>query len=408
MSTNGINEALSAGFKVKLQNRGAKSSGITFELKSVFDEMAKQGLIKDTDGKGLTKQDALNLYEKLNKIHQETKRATNYTTMQVGQEFDYTADEMKALAKAAGYEIVEKTAENPERPKIEPLESLPAITDTIVTQAEAPELSIKTRPVEHPEVPKTEDNTIATVPDAEVPADGEENPVSDTAEEAPMTARERREARREERREERLERSQEKAELKKALAEAVPEFQFRGQTGRIIDGKYYINNREVKQDVFENAKLKAASAQASNRKSGSEKTEVEPFTSEQISEIKVNVPDFEYEIDEKGNISHNQDVLSSTDPEKNDLFKKLNNVRIFQDTNTGEYTALGFKSKNKEMLKTSLNFHVQDLSLQQAVYMDLVNKQNSGTELNANEKTFMKNFEADIAKFYNPENFKEE
>ena len=389
MSTNGINEALSAGFKVKLQNRGAKSSGITFELKSVFDEMAKQGLIKDTDGKGLTKQDALNLYEKLNKIHQETKRATNYTTMQVGQEFNYTADEMKDLAKAAGYEIVEKPAEEPRRPEIEPLKPV----DTIVAQAEAPELSIKTRPVEHPEVPKTGDDTIAAIPDAEVPAAGEENPASgeNTVEEAPMTARERREARREERREERLERSQEKAELKQALAEAVPEFQFRGQTGRIIDGKYYINNREVKQDVFENAKLKAASSQASNRKSGSEKTEVEPFTSEQISEIKVNVPDFEYEIDENGNISHNKDVLSSTDPEKNDLFKKLNNVRIFQDPNTGEYTALDFKSKNLEMLKTSLNFHVQDLSLQQAVYMDLVNKQNSGTELNANEKTFMKN-----------------
>ena len=100
MSTNGINEVFNSDFKIKLGNRGPKSSGITFELKSVFDEMAKRGMIKDTDGKGLTKQDALNLYAELNKIHEQTNRATNYTTMQVGQEFEYTADEMKALLKA--------------------------------------------------------------------------------------------------------------------------------------------------------------------------------------------------------------------------------------------------------------------------------------------------------------------
>ena len=67
--------------------------------------MTKQGVIKDTDGKGLTKQDALNLYNVLNKMHEETNRATNYTTMGVGAEFNYSAAEMKTLAKAAGYEI---------------------------------------------------------------------------------------------------------------------------------------------------------------------------------------------------------------------------------------------------------------------------------------------------------------
>lgn len=113
MSTNGINEVFNAGLKVKLQNRGSNSSGITFELKSIFDEMAKRGLIKDTDGKGLTKQNALDLYAKLNEIHEATHRATNYTRMQVGQEFDYTADEMKALASAAGYEIIQKPAAEP-------------------------------------------------------------------------------------------------------------------------------------------------------------------------------------------------------------------------------------------------------------------------------------------------------
>ena len=105
MSTNNIDGIFKSGYQVKLQNRGARQSGITFELKSIFDEMTKQGVIKDTDGKGLTKQDALNLYNVLNKMHQDTNRATNYTTMGVGAEFNYSAAEMKTLAKAAGYEI---------------------------------------------------------------------------------------------------------------------------------------------------------------------------------------------------------------------------------------------------------------------------------------------------------------
>ncbi len=114
-----INNVFKSGQKIELQNRGAKSSGITFELKSVFDDLAKQGLIKDKDGKGLTKQDALNLYNMLNQIHQNTGRATNYTTMQTGQSFDYTAEEMKALAEAAGYELVESEEKpTPKYPEI--------------------------------------------------------------------------------------------------------------------------------------------------------------------------------------------------------------------------------------------------------------------------------------------------
>lgn len=104
----GITRAFENGQKIKLKNRGV-NSGITYELKSVFDELAKKGVIKDKDGKGLTRRDALNLYNTLNKIHQETNRATNYTKMQVGQSFEYTAEEMKMLAQAAGYEVVAQT-----------------------------------------------------------------------------------------------------------------------------------------------------------------------------------------------------------------------------------------------------------------------------------------------------------
>ena len=106
MSTNGVNGPFNGDFKITLQNRGPKKSGITWELKNIFDEMRKQGKLKDADGKGLSREDALQMYETLNKIHQATQREMNYTSMQVGQEFTYTADEMTALAKAAGYELV--------------------------------------------------------------------------------------------------------------------------------------------------------------------------------------------------------------------------------------------------------------------------------------------------------------
>lgn len=42
MYLNGFNDTFKAGFTVKLQDRGGNSSGITFELKSIFEEMAKK------------------------------------------------------------------------------------------------------------------------------------------------------------------------------------------------------------------------------------------------------------------------------------------------------------------------------------------------------------------------------
>lgn len=142
----GINNIFKTGQKIELKDRGAKGSGITFELKSVFDDLAKQGIIKDKDGKGLTKQDALNLYNMLNKIHQDTNRATNYTTMQVGQSFDYSADELKALAEAAGYELVgppeeEGAPSNPDA--LDPSKDKPAGLPT--------ETSISDEPLDKPQ-----------------------------------------------------------------------------------------------------------------------------------------------------------------------------------------------------------------------------------------------------------------
>lgn len=105
---NGVNNALQNGYTIKLENRGSRSSGITFELKAVFDEMAKKGLIKDKDGNGLTKQDAMNMYNKLNEIHKADGKATNYTRMQAGQEFSYSTEQLLELIEASGYEVVQE------------------------------------------------------------------------------------------------------------------------------------------------------------------------------------------------------------------------------------------------------------------------------------------------------------
>lgn len=283
MSTNGINEAFNAGFKVKLQNRGPKSSGITFELKSVFDEMAKQGLIKDTDGKELTKQDALNLYAKLNEMHQETNRATNYTRMQAGQEFNYTADEMKALAQAAGYEIIE---EAPAEVGSEPQEETPAV-----------EPSIDEAPIAEP--PEGEDSeydqaiTVGVKPEEEKSSIADlKQQIKDNKAENKELRQEIRAQRREARIERREERRSERAERRNARIQAKidsdrelkaeepikpivtgpandPEyekgrlslveedFNANGQVGKISQGKYYINGTEVAKEVYEVAKNKA-------------------------------------------------------------------------------------------------------------------------------------------------------
>ena len=46
-------------------------------------------------------------------------------------------------------------------------------------------------------------------------------------------------------------------EVLEKLANVKPEFETYGQTGKVLDGKYYINNQEVSKDAFEIAEQKA-------------------------------------------------------------------------------------------------------------------------------------------------------
>ena len=456
MGTNGINEALSAGFKVKLQNRGAKSSGITFELKSVFDEMAKQGLIKDTDGKGLTKQDALNLYDQLNKIHQETNRATNYTTMQVGQEFDYTAEEMKALAKAAGYEVVEQplTETPPTAPEQSSDPETPSDDGTVTPQQEEP---VVTGPSDDPEYEQSRlslveadfdvNGQVGKISDGKYYINGKEvsKDVYDTAKAKAMSAsagmlpipeikpddvvpdgvksveilkdkikenrsenrelradlremrKEIRQANQDERRKDRLERQEIRQEnrLERRLDKVTPTFDYDGNVGKILGGKFYLNGKEVTAREFEIANTKAYAAK--NR------AELEPFTSEQIADMQVSVLNLKYEFaeDENGNMKlYTQGVVGFL-AGPNEITDDIKYIPTYINNNTTDlYNALGKNFDDSYLAYKHKATSARTLSVNHAVYMDLLNKQNSGVELKDYEKAFMEKFEIDIAEFY--------
>ena len=284
MSTNGIENALKVGYKIQLQNRGAKSSGITFELKSVFDEMVQKGIVKDTGAKGLSKDEALNLYNVLNQMHIDTNRATNYTRMQVGQEFTYTAEEMKALAQAAGYEIVAQEPAAPAKPEAQTKPEAPV----------SPESETNSDPVIYDETnnattnpTENQDNSsnISKPYEFNITRDSVDNKDKSSWEVRREQRREAREARREERREAR--------ELRQKIRDAESDFSTKGVTGKIVNGKYYLNGKEVTQDTYEVAKTRAASielekskveeAKASKEKTFNPNSELEGLTAKELS-----------------------------------------------------------------------------------------------------------------------------
>lgn len=90
---------------VNLKARG-KNSGITYDLRDSFLDLVKEGKLRDTKADGFSKEDALNLYKELDKIHQERKLSRKYHNMDKGAKFDYSEAEVKRLANAAGYETV--------------------------------------------------------------------------------------------------------------------------------------------------------------------------------------------------------------------------------------------------------------------------------------------------------------
>lgn len=88
--------------QVNLISRG-KHSGITYDLRDAFLALEKDGLLTDSKKDGFTKEDALNLYKELDKIHKERKLDRNYTKMKKNSRFDYSEEDVRRLAEAAGY-----------------------------------------------------------------------------------------------------------------------------------------------------------------------------------------------------------------------------------------------------------------------------------------------------------------
>ena len=98
---------------IDLKSRG-KHSGITYDLRDSFIELVDQGKLVDFKNDGFTKEDALNLYKELDKIHTKRKLNKNYTKMDAHSKFDYSEEEVRRLANAAGYQVkVEKSYYNP-------------------------------------------------------------------------------------------------------------------------------------------------------------------------------------------------------------------------------------------------------------------------------------------------------
>lgn len=260
MSTEKVNGKFTSDYKLVLKDHGAKQSGITFEMASLFAKMKEENLIKDTDGKGLTKENAGSLFKALNKIHEDKGLSTDYSKMRIGQEFTYTADEMNALVKAAGYEFVEKaavkdTAKDTKKDTVSV--NVPKVHDPIVAKKEEKivlnknkfDIEVAKENLKHLKHEKHKIKRQIRKYNKEIEK-AEDN-------ETQSLYKQRRVYRRT------VVRPLKRAKRKELnnINKAPVDFIINNQIGKIYNGKYYINGNEVSKAVYENAKAKAASAE---------------------------------------------------------------------------------------------------------------------------------------------------
>lgn len=132
MGVDNVSGALTQGYTVKIQDRGKKPNGITFELKDLFAKMEKENLIKDTGAKGLSAQEAQKMYAELVKIHKE-RNIGKLDAVNVNDEFEYSQADMLRLLNAAGYEVVEKAEDDTPVAVVSDDEENPSADPTIIT-----------------------------------------------------------------------------------------------------------------------------------------------------------------------------------------------------------------------------------------------------------------------------------
>ena len=225
-----------------------------------------------------------------------------------------------------------------------------------------------------------------------------------------MTKTERKAAKREEKAQRKALKAQAKAE-QKSVKKADVDFRAGNQTGKIVNGKYYINGNEVPKEVYEVAKTRAAAqsqeVEAAKQVKGQAKQAVQeehakPFTPEQIANIKVSVNNLEYEFTEKG-LTKQGVVGYSYGP--NQLMDLANKggfggaIKEVTDKKTGKHSYKIFDKTydNFNLANNYKTFYTNNLSIDHAIYTDLKNKGGERTEA---EKRFMSNFEQRIADFY--------
>ncbi len=268
MGVDGINGGqFQQSQKIKLQ----QGSSITGELKTIFDEMLQKGLIKDVNGDGFTKAELKNMYDMLNKIHQDSNRSTDYTKMGVGTEFDYTAEEMQKLAEAAGFEVVQTSAE--------------VIEDEVIEDPELPDVQSFIGPPKPPVIEELANGI----------------PTQTTANEQIET---------------------EEVSLAKKLEQAETVFEANGQVGKIVDGKYYINGNEVNKNVFDVGKTRAE-----NKKQEILTRLTNPnITNEELDTILSDAPNGINMMNERFIHLADSTSILVTDEEFSAYFKNVNNI----------------------------------------------------------------------------------
>ena len=119
--------------------------------------------------------------------------------------------------------------------------------------------------------------------------------------------------------------------------------------------------------------------------------------------MQVSVLNLKYEFaeDENGNMKlYTQGVVGFL-AGPNEITDDIKYIPTYINNNTTDlYNALGKNFDDSYLAYKHKATSARTLSVNHAVYMDLLNKQNSGVELKDYEKAFMEKFEIDIAEFY--------
>ena len=376
----------------------------SWQTQIVIEELAKKGIIKDKDGKGLSKQDALNLYNMLNQIHQEKQLSTNYGSMEVGDEFNYSAEDLKKMAEAAGYEITEKQHEKTVPEDIS--------QDTPVK----PKQEEKKQPEEHNLDPAPKNNrakvVVGKVIEREVNgqkseiaiikgSDGEKIryqvnddgtlgeelvTVSTVGKNKYIT----------------------QSEMNKLISAQFPDGLPDGVTAScsLKDGKPTLEFKKDGKNIDVSQLKKVDTPTVKNRGNRTikkaqqqEKIEITPKIRERMRNVYADVQGLEYSITPDGiKLSGSYSPIGAAGTNKDELVNMASNFKKYYNPKTLRYTKFGESHYNLSILEADVAAQAKKLAIYQAIYKDLSAKDPS--ELTTYETKFMEKHEQDMVRFF--------